>query len=309
LRFAQKSTSATGRRQTVSIENMGVSKLIMLGYRRGRDGRGRRYRGRGGSGLAKHQTLADNEGVCGLKIYSAWKEKTARAGAGEASGDSGEGGRRPPLKRAGAGGRKLRAPAILLGVFFLVTNAPDGAAYIVQYKEQFYRLYHLHHIQYPDDTMENIYWLEKALAADFCNPLYAMALIEDKTQWEKYRYLFMMHINLKLIEQYIFLGNKWNKRGAYFYNAPWKEQNLDSLNTAENCYRTALYYWNEAKGWAEKALDRRFRFINLQRAQFWEDEAFRMENGSLDYGKTLDRELGLIEGVRARFEEMDGETY
>jgi hypothetical protein len=195
------------------------------------------------------------------------------------------------------------------GIILLLTNTAPLDAYIVTYKEQFYRLYHLHHIQYPDDTMENIYWLEKALAADFCNPLYAEALIENETQWEKYRYLFMMHINLKLIEQYIFLGNKWNKRNAYFYNAPWKEQNLDSLDTAEKCYRTALYYWNSAKEWSEKALDKRFRFINLQRVQFWEDEAARMESGGLDYEKTLNRELDLLQNVRGQFEAMNNETY
>jgi hypothetical protein len=177
-------------------------------------------------------------------------------------------------------------------------------AYYVTYKEQYYRLFHLHYIQYPDDTMENIYWLEQALKADFANPLYALALIEDETQYEKYRYLFTMHINIKLIEQYLFLGNKWNKRNAYFYNAPWKEQNLESLETAETCFRTALYYWNEAQSWAEKTRDRRVRFINLDKAQFWEDEAFRMEEGSLDYGKTINRELDLLQKVREKFQAM-----
>ena len=124
-------------------------------------------------------------------------------------------------------------------IFLLIPDAPLSS-YFVTYKEQYYRLFHLHYIQYPDDSMENIYWLERALKADFCNPLHALALIENETQLEKYRYLFTMHINIKLAEQYLFLGNKWNKRNAYFYNAPWKEQNLDSLKTAETCFRTAL---------------------------------------------------------------------
>ncbi|GHV21622.1 hypothetical protein FACS189494_07260 [Spirochaetia bacterium] len=201
---------------------------------------------------------------------------------------------------------------VLVG--FSLISPPVAGAYLVRYKEQYYKLYHLHLIQYPDDTMENIYWLEKALAADFCNPLYANALIENEVQWEKYRYLFMMHINLKLIEQYIFLGNKWNKRNAYFYNAPWKEQNLDSLKTAETCYRTALYYWQNAKGqgakdWAAKLDDKRFRFMNLKRVQNWEDEAFRIGEGSLDYEKILKRELTLLQSVRERFEAMDRNTY
>ncbi|MDR0718009.1 MAG: hypothetical protein LBF78_00115 [Treponema sp.] len=182
-------------------------------------------------------------------------------------------------------------------------------SYFVTYKEQYYKLYHLHYMQYPDDSIENIYWLEKAVKADFCNPLYALALIEDETQWEKYRYLFMMHINLKLVEQHLFLGNKWNKRKAYFYNAPWKEQNLDSLDTAETCYRSALYYWDEALAWAEKANEKRFRFVYLPRVQFWQEEAGRIEEKSLDYQKIIERELTLLQKVREKFQAMDEDSY
>jgi hypothetical protein len=196
----------------------------------------------------------------------------------------------------------------MLGILLLVTLSPLNA-YYVQYKEQYFRLYHLHYIQYPDETMENIYWLEQAVKADFANPLYALALIEDETQWEKYRYLFMMHAHLKLIEQYLYLGNKWNKRNAYFYNAPWKTQNLESLETAETCFRTALSYWEAARSWAEKAQDKRFRFINLARVQFWEDEAGRIENKALDYGKIIKRELALLQQVREKFQAMDENTY
>jgi len=203
--------------------------------------------------------------------------------------------------------KRLRPLVLILLVLILLPVLPLNA-YYVTYKEQYYRLYHLHLIQYPDDTMENIYWLERALKADFCNPLYALAHIENETQWEKYRYLFMMHINIKLAEQHLFLGNKWNKRNAYFYNAPWKEQNLDSLETAETCFKTALYYWNEALVWAEKLQDKRFRFINLIRIQFWEDEAGRIEDKTLNYGKTINRELALLEAVREKFRQMVTDT-
>ena len=187
---------------------------------------------------------------------------------------------------------------------FIAVSLPVNS-YFDTYKEQYYKLYHIHHIQYPDDTMENIYWLEQALKADFANPLYALALIENEVQWEKYRYLFNMHINIKLIEQHMYLGNKWNKRKAYFYNAPWKEQNLESLEIAETFYRAALYYWDEALKWYEKANDKRFRWINLQKVQFWEDEVFRIEEGTLNYGKTINRELTLLQNVREKFQAME----
>jgi hypothetical protein len=105
------------------------------------------------------------------------------------------------------------------------------------------------------------------------------------------------------------LGNKWNKRHAYFYNAPWKEQNLESLKTAETCYRTALYYWTAASDWAKKAQEKRFYFIHLPKVQFWEDEALRMGTGELDYEKIINRELALLQKVRERFQAMDEKTY
>lgn len=204
------------------------------------------------------------------------------------------------------GGRTFRITAAIL--FFTFAALPIFS-YVVQFKEQFYRLYHIHYNQYPDDTMENIYWLERAVEADFANPLYALGRISDKEDWEKYRYLFMMHLNLKLVEQHLRLGSKWDKQVAYFYNAPWKEQNLESLETAETCYNTALYYWNEAKLWAEKANMRKFRFLFLTDLQYWEDERERISTGSLNYERTIGRELARLEKVRADFLAMDENTY
>jgi hypothetical protein len=174
------------------------------------------------------------------------------------------------------------------------------------YKEQYYKLFHIHYNQYPDDTMENIFYLERALKAPFTNALYALSPVKTREQYEKYGYLFMMHINLKLVEQYLYLANKWNKRHAYFYNAPWKEENLKSLETAETCFRTALYYWKDAENWAGKARDRRFRFMRLDKIDFWEDEAFRIvEEKTLDYGKTIGRELDRLEKTREAFQSMN----
>ena len=197
---------------------------------------------------------------------------------------------------------------LVLLLFFIISPKPLNA-YFVTYKEQYYRLFHMHLNRDPDNIMENIYWLERAVEAPFANPLFALAKIENEVQYEKYRYLFMMHLNIKLTEQHLFLGNLWNKRNAYFYNAPWKEQNLDSLDTAETCFKTALYYWHEALVWAEKANIRKFRWINLPRIQFWEDEAARIDKGTLNYGRTISRELALLQAVREKFQAMDENTY
>lgn len=196
---------------------------------------------------------------------------------------------------------------LFLALALLSCAAIGAAAYPIYYKEQFYRLFHVHYIEYPDDAIENIYWLERAKQADFCNPLYALAKIEDPQHWERYRYLFDMHLDLKLIEQHLVLGSKFDKRVAYFYNAPWKDQNLESLKTAESAYQAALAYWDDAKALAKKAMA--LRWVLLDDAQEWTDEAYRIDQGELDYAQIVADQLSRLRKVRADFEKMDANTY
>jgi hypothetical protein len=196
---------------------------------------------------------------------------------------------------------------LALALLLLACAALGAAAYPIYYKEQFYRLYHAHYIEYPDDAIENIYWLEKAKKADFCNPLFALAKIEDQQHWERYRYLLDMQLDLKLIEQHLALGSKFDKRVAYFYNAPWKDQNLESLKTAEAAYQAALGYWDEAKALAKKAMA--LRWLMLDDAEAWIDEAYRIDQGDLDYAQIIEKQLKRLRRVRADFEKMDASSY
>jgi hypothetical protein len=154
--------------------------------------------------------------------------------------------------------------------------------------------------------MENIYYLEQALKSDFANPLYALAEIENEEQWAQYRILFKMHVNLRLVELYLTLGSKYDKMTAYFYNAPWKEQNLESLDLAEQAYDVALLYWREARSWAAELP---WLYHNLEEIQIWEDERTRIWNGDLDYGEIINTHLTRLQRVRQQFLNMDQNTY
>jgi hypothetical protein len=116
-----------------------------------------------------------------------------------------------------------------------------------------------------------------------------------------------MHLDLKLIEQHLTLGSKFDKRVAYFFNAPWKDQNLDSLKTAESAYLAALAYWDEAKKLAEKAMA--MRWVMLDDAENWIDEAYRIDQGDLDYAQIIGNQLTRLRKVRADFEKMDASAY
>ena len=192
-------------------------------------------------------------------------------------------------------------------VTFLTVISSCLLSWPILYAEQFYELYHRHFYQYPDDTIENIYYLEAALKADFANPLYAVAKIENKIQWERYRYLFKMHVNLKLIQLHLTLGSKYDKMKAYFYNAPWKYQNIDSLNTAEQVYRKALLYWDEVLEWSKKAWE--IRYIHLKEIYQWEDENYRIEQKELDYEEIIGSQIERLQEVRNEFQNMDENTY
>ncbi len=203
---------------------------------------------------------------------------------------------------------KLFAKKIITALILLFLVTPVFS-YMLKYKEDYYKLYHIHYQQYPDDVMENIYWLEQAVKADFCNPLYAPCKINDETDWEKYRYLFMMHINLKLIEQHLRLGRIYDKQVAHFYDQPWAEAYIRDLEKALACYKSGLYYWQEAKLWAEKANTTHFRFLFLQDLQNWEDERERIGTGKLDYEKIINRETKRVEKVINDFKNMTDKTY
>ncbi len=196
-----------------------------------------------------------------------------------------------------------------LCLVLLCSSLNRASAYVCKYKEDYFKLYHVHHQQLPDDVMENIYWLERAVKADFANPLYAYAKIENRQQWEKYRYLFQMHLNLKLIEQHLRLGRIYDKKVAYFYDAPWKDEYLRNLEKAKSCYEICYAYWQEASLWAEKANEGKFKFLFITGLQNWEDERERIFTGSLDYKKILDRELARLNGVIEDLKAMESKGY
>lgn len=200
-------------------------------------------------------------------------------------------------------------PALLLLITLSFIAPSSGYSYSCKYKEDYYRLFHIHYQQYPDDVMENIYWLEKTVKADFCNPLYAQCTINDEKDWEKYRYLFMMHVNLKLIEQHMRLGRIYDKQVAHFYDQPWAEEYIRNLEKSLSCYEMGLVYWQEAKLWAEKANTSSFRFLYLTDIQNWEDERERVGTGKLDYEKILNREIKRVKKVIDEFKAMNDTTY
>ena len=202
-----------------------------------------------------------------------------------------------------------RRPIVFVGALLaLLTCSFSLSGYKVLYAEQFYRMYHQNFYRYPEDYNYNIWILERALAADFANPLNALTHdIENPTEHERYRYLFKMHVNLEMTELYRSLGSGYDKRNAFYFNAPWRTTTLKSLDYAESYYEAALYYWNEALEWSHKAW--RLRGIEFEDIIDWQDLNLRVETGDLDYREILELDLLRLRITRTEFASMDENTF
>ncbi|MCL2792612.1 MAG: hypothetical protein FWD87_05935 [Spirochaetaceae bacterium] len=195
---------------------------------------------------------------------------------------------------------------IILVLFFLTLPLTSVFAHRILYAEQFYRLYHVHFNRFPEDYLENIFYLERALRADFANPLYALTVIKTREEWARYRNLFRMHVSIKLVELYLGLGSRYDKRNAYFFNAPWRRENIRSLEIARELYEFARIYWAEALKWSAQVPH---TWTPLENIQAWEDQAYRIRNGLLDYNVIINRHIARVDRVLNEFRNMDENTY
>lgn len=195
----------------------------------------------------------------------------------------------------------------ILFIIALAAVIPNAAADShLKYKEQYYRIYTQHMYSNPENIAESMYYLEKTLSADFANPLYALAAIKTPTEWEHYRNLFTMHVYLMLTDLSCRMAGRYDRQSVSFYHAPWRDENLESLATAEKWYRYGLQHWERAKEWAVKV--KPFG-PNLIEVQHWEDDAYRVRTLDLDYGDIIADHLKRLERIRATLEAMDETTY
>ena len=199
--------------------------------------------------------------------------------------------------------RRLVLSVLLLSLVLV----PRAQAYRLEYREQLWELFHLQLYYYPERIAENVVWLQQALEAPFANPLYALAEIQNETEWEKYRYLFTMHIYVKLVDMHILWASKFFKLDAFFFNYPWREDNLRSIERAEELLSLGLLYWEQAVAMAREI--ERWPWVHLEELAQWEDEAWRINTGDLDYEAIIGRHLDRLSEVRERFENMDESIY
>ena len=199
--------------------------------------------------------------------------------------------------------RKLPLITLLVLCAGGLTPTP-GSARRLYYAEEFY-LYVMNLYHTNPNLERNIRFMQWALDAPFDNPVRSLALIKTENDFERYKLLFRLHVNMLIIDSTLQLARRYDKEHVYFFNLWWAKSLKESFTFARYNYEVSLNYWDEVLKHAE-ALDGLPGRLNLEA---WEDEYESIRSGEFDYAKIiaghlvkLDERSAVVDAYLARFD-------
>jgi hypothetical protein len=155
---------------------------------------------------------------------------------------------------------------------------------VPHYVEDFYLLYGKKQYYNENTLRKNIERLKIALACKFRHPSEALVKIETEEEYQKYRNLMFMHINILIMRNYLKIAARYDKRRILFYSHDFANEISESLDTAEKIYNEALPFWQKAREYASAAS----RAKITTDLGFMESERYSIVNNELNYGKIID---------------------
>ena len=167
------------------------------------------------------------------------------------------------------------------------------------YKEEFYRIYYLPQKYVNDDLTRTIHWLSWARVSPFAPPIQALKPHEDEQDYLKYKALINMHIDYLLTKNTAYLAARFDKHRPVYFNKPYAEDILKSLDIAEYLYNQAEIYW-------ERTLKQFFEVRKMEgrsELDFLEDLVEEIRIKEVDWKSTLARKKAHLEKTRKYFQD------
>lgn len=165
------------------------------------------------------------------------------------------------------------------------------------YKEEFYRIYYLPQKYVNDDLTRAIHWLSWARVAPFAPPIQALKPHEDEQDYIKYQALINMHIDYLLTKNTAYLAARFDKHRPVYFNKPYAEDILKSLDIAEYLYDQAEIYWQRT---LKQFADVR-KMKGRSELDFLEDLVEEIRLKEVDLGGTVARKKANLEKTRKYF--------
>ncbi len=170
----------------------------------------------------------------------------------------------------------------------------------IYYAEDFYLLYAKRCYYGEEEINLNIVFMQGALKSPYRPAYDSLVPIHSEIEHEKYRNLLKMHMNIRILQDYLTLGRLYDMQTIYFYHADFKDDLIQSLQRAEYYYLIAQDYWIEVKKYAVDAYTMREVQINLDNL---EDEMRLIVQRDVDW--QYDRILNIhLAKVRANIEKL-----
>jgi hypothetical protein len=151
------------------------------------------------------------------------------------------------------------------------------------YLEDYYLLYGMKQYYDENSLRANIGRMEAALGSKFRHPSEALVKVQTEEEYNKYKELMYMHINMLIMRDIMKIAVRYDKQKIYFYNLDFAQTISESLDEADKIYEQALPYWDEAKRRAQNAT----RFKITTEMSFIESERFSIVKGETDFRKII----------------------
>ena len=170
----------------------------------------------------------------------------------------------------------------------------------IYYAEDYYKLYARSSYYGEDEINLNILYMQGALKSPYKPAYDSLVPIHSLVEHEKYRNLLKMHMNVRILQDYLYLGRLYDMQTIYFYHDEFTEDLIKSLQRAEYYYQIAQDYWTDVKKYAVDAYTMREVRIELDNL---EDEMRSIVQRDVDwqYDRILKIHLGK---VRANIEKL-----
>lgn len=137
------------------------------------------------------------------------------------------------------------------------TNPP------IYYAEDYYLLYSRRNYYGEEEANLNIVFMQGALKSPFRPAYQALVPLHTEEQQRKYRSLIRMSCNLRILQDYLWIGRLYDMPTLYFFHKDEKEDLLKSLRFARYYYEVAQGYWTEVKKHAVEAWTLRHVQVNM----------------------------------------------
>lgn len=167
---------------------------------------------------------------------------------------------------------------------------------VPHYLEDYYELYGMK-LYYNENTLrKNIARLKTALTCKFRHPSMALVRITSEEEYQKYRNLMFMHLNILIMRNHLKIAARYDKRKIYFFNMDFAKEIAESLDIAKRYYQESLPYWKKAQRYARKAHEIKI----TTDLGFIESERYSIVHGELDYGKIINGYVKNIDGKKIK---------